>query len=422
MRPLARLAALLAVATTLSCADMPTAPREILTVTGQITDRDGAAISQAYVYFYSLDPRDRPDPGPILAAPRTAKIDAATTTDAQGRFRILIPRGPYLVGIRAEDGYPYVEISVEVAPGHTSVDYRFSGVRVTGTVSGPDNVTIVSGGVTAYPRGFAGRMVHGDLFSGRYSLLLPPGTYEFVASTIGTVGLPTVARTVAIARDTTLDFDLDGELVSGIVRGPGGTPLERIRVTAHPGLDGFGVAIFSQADGTYRMYVPQGAYTFTLEPWDYSARYIASREAGSVGITGPRTIDFDMSGPVWNGTVRRASDSTVVSGYGVTAVELRGRYSWEFWAETTTDAEGEFRLVLAPQRYYTLFVEDSVSMPPVGTFAATDTTFDIYVNAPVTAGASTSKRFTPTPPVGQDAPASAAADPRSLRRSSRITE
>jgi hypothetical protein len=382
MRALVRCLPLIALATTLSCADMPTAPREILTVTGQITDRDGAPISQAGVYFNSQDPRDRPpDPNPILAAPRAAKLDAATVTDAQGRFRIQIPRGPYRVGISAQDGYPYVVLSVDVAPGHTSVNYRFGGVRVTGTVSGPADVTIVAGGVTAYPRGFYGQAIRGDLFAGHYSLLMPPGTYEFVASTIGTVGLPTVIRTVAVARDTTLDFSLDGELVSGIVRGPGGTPLERIRVTAHPGLEGFRVAIFSQADGTYRMYVPQGAYRFTLEPWDYSARYIASREAGAVAITGPRTIDFDMSGPVWNGTVRRASDSTAVSGYNVTAAELSGRFSWEYWAETTTDAGGTFRLVLAPDRYYTLIVQDSASTS-VGTFAATDTTFDLYVNVP----------------------------------------
>src|SRR5512132_2108227 len=268
MRPTLRLVPLLALATSLSCANVPTTPSVIGTVTGQITDRDGPGIEQARLHFRSLDPRDQqPQPGPIVydaprvdgpraKAHRSASLDAMTVTDANGRFRIQLPAGPYEVYVEPERGYPFVEIQrVTFDPAHTELNYRYTGVRVTGAMTGPGGMALPGGFVQVYmyrpdqPSISAGA----DLIAGRYTLLIPPGTYELRASAQATFGLPILDRQLTVVRDTTVDLDLDGFALTGIVVGQNGLPLERIRVEAASDPQHYPVATYTKPDGTYLM-------------------------------------------------------------------------------------------------------------------------------------------------------------------------
>lgn len=382
MRPLARLLPLLALATTLSCADMPTAPSSMVTVTGQITDRDGPGIEQVYVMFISLDPRNHSSyDGPILlGAPRSTALDTYTATDANGRFRIQLPTGPYRVYLQPLRGYPYTRLArFDVAPGHTELNYRFTGVRITGTVTGPGGLALPGGSVYAFQIDqYDGAGASSDLMSGRYSLLVPPGTYRMSAEARATFGTPVVYREFTASRDTTIDVILEGTLVTGIVRGQNGAPLERIRVQATSSPSDRPIYTYSLADGSYSMYLPSGTYAFHLEPWDASARYIAERDYPPVSITAPTVLDFDMSGVEWSGTVKLAWDSTAVTNAGVVAVELRNEAGYNT-ASIAADGAGRFHLIVARNTYYSLYANVS-STNLIGTFATdADTTFDLYV-------------------------------------------
>jgi hypothetical protein len=423
MRTLVRGLPILALATTLSCADMPTAPRGIVTVTGQITDRDGPAIEQTRLYFISLDPRDHPpEPWPIvLGSPRSAALDVSTVTDMNGRYRIQLQAGPYQVSVVPESGYPPAEIArFEAGPGHTELNYRYTGVRITGTLTAPAGVVLAQAEVGVYRR--SGPFLHwswawSNLIGATYSLLVPAGSYELNAGAFGNVGVPSIRRNLTVASDTTVDIDLNGNLVTGVVRGQNGLPLERIRITAEAAPTTLPVYSFSLADGSYTIYLPDGVYRFVLRPWDASAGYIAPRDFPPVSITGPASLDFDLSGVEWSGTVRSAADSTVVVNRTVVADQLRSNdYAYEAW--TRTDAGGKFRLIVGRNLYYTL----SCGNQQVGTFVTgSDTTFDIYTDDSASPAASL-LRTTPAPRAGPGAPASAAVDPTFRRRSSRTAE
>lgn len=422
MRRLFALAPIVALATTLSCSEMPTAPRAMVTVTGQIIDRDGPGIEQVYIQFYSLDPRDNV-PGPIYpevasgallgpSAPRSPSANGSTVTDGNGRYRITLAAGRYRVFLDPTRGYPFVELpTIDIRPGHPEVNYRYTGVRISGTLQGPAGATIQEGRVAVFrlPEGDGDfTAAQSDLLSGRYSILVPPGTYRLLASpSYMGIGFPTLRiEPLVVASDTTLDLTLDGHLVTGTVRGQNGAPLDRISIRA----DSYTnlVSTFSRSDGTYAMYLPTDVYTMQLRPWD--AHFIASREYPPVSVTGPMTLDFDMSGVEWTGTVRWTLDSSAVADAYVGVSEI-GKY---FGASAHTDASGQFRLIVKPNTYYRLFVGYSGGAEEIGNVATTaDSTFNLYVEGPLP---------TPALQAAPSAPASAAEGRAFRRRSSRTAE
>lgn len=386
MRALLRVVPLLALATTLSCSDMPTAPKEIITVSGQITDRDGPGIGQAYIYFYSLDPRDiPPNPPVIIAAPRSTTVDAGTVTDGNGRFTLQIPAGPYRVVIQPQSGYPQAVISrFEPKPGHAEFNYRYTGVRVTGNVSGPEGAVLqnIQVGAHRWVPGVGTIEAYSSPIGSTYSLLIPPGTYELGATAIATFGIPIVEKTVTVSQDTTIDLAIDGLAVSGTVTGQNGLPLDRFRIEASTGPGG-SIVTFSKPDGTYLMYVPAGVYQFRVRHWDYEDGYIASRSFQPVPVNASAVVNFDLSGVEWTGTVRNAADSVAVANIWVSAAELESDFGAD-GASCITDATGHFRLILARNTYYSVTVSGPQGYQRLGAFAASvDTTADLYVNLPL---------------------------------------
>lgn len=381
MRGLTRFAPLLAVVFSLSCADMPMAPRQIVTITGQITDRDGPGISQMYVVFSSLDPREL-EPGlpiAVVGAPLATDSHTLTTvTDGTGRFKLTLPEGPYRVWLYPSSDYPEISLTRVNAVQGFVLNYRFDGVRISGTLTGPGGMALTTAGVGVFrydPETDTAISANSDVVGGRYSLLVPPGVYEIRGASSGNVGLPRFISSIAVARDTTVDIALEGHRIQGVVTGQNGAPLNRIQLRARALSPYDEVVAYSIEDGSYTMYLPASVYSFELRPWDLY--YIVERQY-TVPVSGPSTVNFDMSGVEWTGTIRSSSDSTAVRA-GITAYELETLHS----ASSTTDSNGAFRLIVRPNTYYLLRAGYVGWSATLGTFtSATDTTFTFYVDVP----------------------------------------
>ncbi|HKQ20375.1 MAG TPA: hypothetical protein VJW75_11605, partial [Candidatus Eisenbacteria bacterium] len=124
--------------------------------------------------------------------------------------------------------WPVAFRNVKVGPKGATVDYRYTGFRVTGSVVGPNGDALTNADVGAFALiGTDYVSASSRTVAGRYSLLVPAGVYNFyVASGAYQDGLPRLtSNDVSIASDTTFDFALDGFTVSATFTLMGGTPM-----------------------------------------------------------------------------------------------------------------------------------------------------------------------------------------------------
>jgi len=368
--------ALVALAMTLSCSEIPTAPRlGSVTVSGRITDRDGPPLAGIYVRL-ELEP-------PVEGLPS----NYGTQTNVDGRYELKVPEGLYRVrldpGYEVTGGYPFVDIGrVKIGSSGAVINYRYTGVRVTGTITGPNGASLSDATVgTAGVSGGENVYAYARSAQGTYSLLIPAGVYDFQAAPGGYLqeGLPVIrSRGVPVLSDTTIDFALTGFAVTGTFSLSGGTPMIGAYLAATN--DDVFAAARTGLDGTATLYLPAGNYEIR-------------GAAPSSSIAGPITImksivaddalTFDFSGVRWDMTIRRASDNSFVTGAGAVvreAAEPRAAYG-------TTDLFGRVQFLVRPGRAYDLTVswieggyyrDASVS----NLFSAADTTFDISINVP----------------------------------------
>jgi Carboxypeptidase regulatory-like domain len=359
----------------LSCADLPTTPGDRIVVTGSILDRDGGGIEGARVAFFAAT-------GPGLPGGYSS-----ATTDAAGSYQAELVEGRYSVYIDATgfiaDRFPDIELS----KARNRMDHRFTGVRISGVLTGPGGALLPNAEGIVYGDHGSGSI---RVTSGTYSVLLPPGTYDlYFRSGDNTLGLPEIRLPqVSVASDTTIDVLLDGNLVTGVVLGPGGVPLvgatvaaNSIRSTAHNR---------TLLNGGYSLRLPSGGYIFRVTPPSNLA-FIASRGYGPFVINQPVTLDFDLSGVEWTGTVRRAIDATPVASASIFASE-EGASSY---ASAISDATGSFRLIVRPGALYRIRAiadQGRLAAPEFGVIAGADSSFDIelkpaaqnfiYIDAP----------------------------------------
>jgi len=372
-------ATLLALAAlTLSCSEIATKPRALAQVTGVIQDRDGTPIAGATVQFF--DVREAPpvnifgDIGPT----------AWTTTEPNGAYSVQLAAGVYDVDIYAPDfsGYPYwVRLSgLTLGPGQATVNHRYGGIRVTGRLIGPGGAALSYGEVYAYggPPYVSARS---RLRNGFFSFLLPAGSYSFDANpTSANPGIPAIRYAgVEFASDTTIDLSVDGLEVSGTVFGPGGVPVGR-NVTVYAQAPRAWCSVSTGPDGRYLLHLPAGEYEFRVLPAD---GYIMGLLYPGTIVTVPQTLDFDLSGVEWTGTVRLTTTNQPVPSVSISARGLR----WPDVAGTSTDQAGQFRLVVRPNGFYDIRLSSGtpgiVSREIQGVQALNDSTFDLYV-APAT--------------------------------------
>ena len=346
-----------------SCTRMPTAPRISVVLEGRISGPADEPLEDALLWFVSDDN--------IWTGFHYAR------TDSLGLYSVQLLEGTYRVEVDPPDTYrtPVHRGRITLSEKRNRYDIGFKGFRVTGRVTGPSGESIDSGSVSASLQGsYDG--ASSPLNEGHYSLLLPAGTYSLVGSDANYwSGFP--ARRmgdVSIKADTTIDLQLIGIQVSGTVIGPEGLPMEGVAVEAR-----YVARNHTNIDGTYRLYVPPGTYRIWFRP-PYPF-YIFPRVTDSIPINSPVSIDGDLRGFEWAGTVRRLGTGDPASGItlGVTQVadELQRR------GAIRSGSQGEFRFILEPGHSYNLSTYDPVTnerrIPLQGIAATSDTTFEIFL-------------------------------------------
>jgi hypothetical protein len=345
----------------LSCGDMPVAPRERVEVTGTVTDRQGQALEGATVEFY---PRFR-----------TAEYEVFTaTTRGNGEYQVELPSGLYAVLVGGESGSVRMIAGLfTVSPTNRHLNFRYQGVSISGSLLGPSGTTLPRASVfVSGPSGYGSAAVEDS----GYSIMVPPGCYR-INYWPGTdsLGLPTLTLPwVCVGSDTTIDIVLDGYPVGGTVFGPNGQPMSRVSVTGIR--SDFQASVFTrtQSDGTYELRAPAGIYHFWATSPD--SLYIAPHSQGPLSVVGPQTLDWDLSNAEWTGFVRWADDHSPVPLARVSVEEL-GVYRG---AIAVADSSGLFRLFVQPGVTYAVYASGKYGYASIGGIVAgSDSTFDILI-------------------------------------------
>jgi hypothetical protein len=351
---------------------MPTAPAANVVVTGNIVDRDGAAVAGAYVYF-------RLPSAPVFAPP-----ESYARTDPAGAFKIEVPEGIYLVNVDPdyESGLPQVILPpFKVSRQQKYLRYQFTGTKITGTITGPGGVPL-QGARVAIASSTIGYVAARTL-SGHYSMVIPPGDYElYVYPAYYASGLPRLEVDATIAAtDTVLDFALTGRQVDVTATLGGAEGLAGVNVYAESEAIGVQASAITGVDGTCLLYLPDGTYRYTAFP---NTPAIVGPESGTWDITDDASLALAFPGTRWNITLRRSSDNGAVA-----FAQLGGSEHGSFrGVGGVTDALGRLLLIVRPDVGYDFQVLLNSSITPnffsiPNVSSAGDSTFDLLVNAPV---------------------------------------
>lgn len=373
MRPLGLTLLTVALGSVLSCAgDMPVAPKLQSTVTGIIQDRDGNPLGGVRITFVEEPETVQP---PQLPRPAIARL--RTQTGPDGTFQGEILEGAYRVWIEplSSRGLPAEEVPFVVAGATSHFEFRYSGVLLSGTATGPGGAPLPGFSVIAY-RFEDYRAVSTQAIQGTYELLLQPGRYTLSAYPGTSNGLPSLELETTISdQDTTIDFDFSGHEVRIDVT-LFGNALPATHVTADkPG-------VFNSAqtgiDGEALMYLPDGTYEFRVTaPGDGITR----PEKRSVSVQGDAVVPIDLSGVRWQVTVRRSADMTPVPHASVYAQEI----GFDRYGSTSTDALGRFQMIVRPGVAHDVWIQPGGSTGTYtvnGVASTSDSTFDLSINVP----------------------------------------
>ena len=228
----------------------PAEAQQTVTLSGQVTDAAGNAVSGATV---SLE-----DPGWV-----------GQETDAGGNYRLSVSPGIYLLRVRPRNG-PLISQQVGRLRLSTNTTRNFvleTGVTLSGRVTGPAGQPPAWAWVGV--RNDAGQEISFNLTNatGHYSLGVPVGTYrievyneDFSNKTL---------EGVAVPHDTVLNITLDsGVLLEGTVVDDTGQPVPDAWVCAHlpteQSAEGFCTG--SELGGLFRLRVPPAVYVVTVRP------------------------------------------------------------------------------------------------------------------------------------------------------------
>jgi len=363
MKRTPQLLALLGVLMVLSCTRMPTGPRTEVVVHGTITGPSGDPTRDTWVVFV-----------PQETVLQDSVFDTYTQTGVDGTYSLPLLPGDYELRIHPTEHREWLGYSnlVRVSEDHDQFDYAFHGHHVTGRLLDPTGAVITYGSVEATIEAPHSSSAASGVEQGTFSLLLPSGTYSLTGQAGPRSGIP--SRTfpgVSIASDTTLDLALTGFPVQGTVIGPDGAPMPGAQVEIWPG------EVLTDDTGAYLIYADAGVHAIRCFP-PYGHEEILFRTVAR-NVTGPTTVDFDLRGVTWSGTVRFEGTLDPADGYYVEALTLPpdNRYAY-----LRTGPDGEFHLILEANRTYDLHVHSPHADPPIyeARYRATaDTTFEIVI-------------------------------------------
>jgi hypothetical protein len=350
-----------------SCTRVPTALRSKITVVGRVSVSPSKPLPGTTLFFTSREPG--------------LNDNAFAIADSSGAYSVRLISGTYEVRIEPTigDGLLAHSERVTVSDNRTRVDFTFSGCHVTGRVVAPKGALLDSGQVTAslIAPGYCGAM--SLLKQGSYSLLLPTGRYSFYAVAAGYWSgfSPERKESVSVTADTTIDFQLGGIQVSGRVWGPEGLPMRDVGVTARGANYNYTVQNRTTTDGSYELYVPPDSYGLRFSP-PYPF-FIVPRVVGPLAISAPTSIDEDLSGIEWTGTVRRSDTNEPAP--EITVIVRATEDDDEETAAIRTDPQGRFRFILEANQRYDLSTSDPERRETIvrmqGVTATADTALEI---------------------------------------------
>ena len=394
-----------------SCADMPTAPRAMVPVSGTILDRDGKPLQAVYVFFEDLAPTPKGTYGDNYRA----------VTNIDGKYSRLIPEGNYtiLVSPPAFSAYaPTLVRAKAVGRDGLRLDFKldFPRIAIRPSIVGGQPVSAIKANLWSdFALGFIwdrDLRLAGD----QREAFVPPGTYSLHMELSG-VGFGYLRQDlwdVPVSADTTIDVAFAGNAVAMHVTGPDGQSLANARLYAS-GRPGSAAAI-ADATGSATLYLTSGTYRLAV---DAPSSEIMGRALSGVSITGDASFNFDLSGATWTGVVRRMKDGSPVDGAIVRVAPVSPPY---VYAVSKTDANGAFHLVVQRGLYHRVGVFEAIGdeygqAAYIDSVAAgADSTFDIPAGEPQPPPVIGTTRVLPAAP---GAPASAAVDPAFRRRSFR---
>jgi carboxypeptidase family protein len=354
----------------------------IVVLTSCATDVRMKPLRSALVYGTIRDPQGQGIPGMTVALGGNSGgyeyfslFDAET--DSAGNFQMRVPEGEYLPTLMTEN-YSRVTLgSLRVKAPTTRFDYTYGGYRVGGNITGPGGAPVDSGVVHVWSVSDAVYVDFNVRFSGgRYEMYLNAGDYSLWFVPYGNAGLPTRRFVpVPVSADTTIDVLLDGHAITGTVTLGPGAPMSGATIQA-AGTQ-VSARVETGAAGTYTLYLPTGDYDWRIAAGAANQDVYPLYQAGP-GVSGPGTLDFDLSGVDWTGVVRLGPSGAPVSGAQV-SVDFGNVFPP---VVSTTDGAGAFHLILRPARRYFLRVSATgaagLEIPAV--LAGNDSTFDITLS------------------------------------------
>src|SRR6185369_16617158 len=128
---------------------------------------------------------------------------------------------------------------------------------------------------------------------------------------------------INVSADTTIDFILDGDRIMGRVV-LGGNPVDRAQITidgsthgSYPLLSAHEV---TDRDGRFLVYLPRGGYSIIVSPGPNYA-FVTPRFFSRV-VTGPQSLNLDLLGASWRGTIRDTDTGSPIASAKVVATDI----------------------------------------------------------------------------------------------------
>jgi hypothetical protein len=270
------------------------------------------------------------------------------------------------------------------ATANTTVNQMLPpGFRLSGTIQGGFALIVTAqSGNTVYSGGV-------DLFSGRYVVVVPAGTFEVKAlftplsQDASSVLVYTHPSPVQVAGDTTLDLTLPTPtlfLVSGSVSGMGSIPNstnpELVFTTDNNSIESF----ISISNGAYQGSIPAGSYVVSLGASNLSAGGIQTEELsvfniGTLTVNGNTTANFAVPNLVTLNGVFSTVTPWASLGGSVLATDTSGAaidpFAYLFPPKTSSvpfsATATAYQMLLAQNHTYSMNIFHSISGGSPGT-------------------------------------------------------
>ena len=371
-------------------------------IAGMVQQFSGAALQGAIVEAYNLSGTRR----------------GFTTTDASGRYSLVLPPGQYKLVAYESTGelafafYPDTRTFAEAQPVSVSASHVTNAVdfllQRAGRLSGRvfDQATglpLSNIDITVYTTAGIAVTSMKTGSTGAYQFSLPPGSYRLAAGDPGRTYAPgflgggrafessTVISLVAAGSQAHADFALvRGATIAGRVLDASGAPVANVTAAAY-NLDGtLHTHATTNAAGQYELLVQPGTYklvVFDTQLTYATAFFGGARDfasTGAVGVAaGQKISGFNFAvqrGGRVSGTVREGS--TPRAGITVAAYDITG----VLIASTLTAADGTYAMVLTPGSYRIVAFDSTFRYAPAYDNGAAS--FDQTVPRTIAAGSS----------------------------------